>query len=76
MHDTNALRQSKGLMIVTTVILILWLILAAFPFFWTVWGSFKVQADFFSRENFLNAIFGPATERQTGGAFTKSRNCS
>ncbi|NIY71267.1 carbohydrate ABC transporter permease [Marivivens donghaensis] len=70
MHDTNALRQSKGLMIVTTVILILWLILAAFPFFWTVWGSFKVQADFFSRENFLNAIFGPATERQTGGAFT------
>ena len=25
-----------------------WLIIAAFPFVWTFWGSFKVQGDFFS----------------------------
>ena len=47
-----------SLKIVTVVFLVLWLIIAAFPFLWTVWGSFKVQADFFSRESFWNAIFG------------------
>ncbi len=62
--------QSRPLMIFTGVVLVLWLILAAFPFFWTVWGSFKVQADFFSRSSFWDAIFGPATTRQTGGPFT------
>ncbi|CUH81988.1 carbohydrate ABC transporter permease [Tropicibacter naphthalenivorans] len=66
----SKLGQSKPLMIATGVVLVLWLIAAAFPFFWTVWGSFKVQADFFSRASFWDAIFGPATTRQTGGAFT------
>ena len=46
------------------------LILAAFPFLWTVWGSFKVEADFFSRESFWNAICGARTIKQTGSAFT------
>ncbi|MBB4052071.1 multiple sugar transport system permease protein [Devosia subaequoris] len=50
--------------------IILWLILAAVPFLWTVWGSFKVEADFFSRESWWNAIFGTATIRETGAAFT------
>ena len=27
----------------------LWLFVAAFPFAWTFWGSFKVQSDFFPR---------------------------
>ncbi len=49
---------------------ILWVILAAFPFIWTVWGSFKVQADFFSRQTWQNAVFGVNTVAQTGGAFT------
>ena len=40
-----------------------WVILAAFPFFWTVWGSFKVEVDFFSRESWWNAIFGTNTEQ-------------
>ena len=62
--------HSRTLAVTTGVILFIWLILAAFPFFWTVWGSFKVQADFFSRASFWDAIFGPATQRQTGGAFT------
>ncbi len=49
---------------------ILWVILAAFPFIWTVWGSFKVQADFFSRQTWQNAVFGVNTVAQTGSAFT------
>lgn len=48
----------------------LWLILAAFPFIWTLWGSFKVQADFFSKANWTNALFGYNTIQETGGAFT------
>ncbi|MEQ1899419.1 MAG: carbohydrate ABC transporter permease [Devosia sp.] len=53
-----------------TGFVILWLVLAAFPFLWTVWGSFKVEADFFSRESFWNAISGVRTVQETGSAFT------
>jgi ABC-type glycerol-3-phosphate transport system permease component len=59
-----------SLKLVTVAFLVLWLVIAAFPFLWTVWGSFKVQADFFSRESFWNAIWGTATTAQTGGPFT------
>jgi multiple sugar transport system permease protein len=59
-----------GLKAVTIAFLVLWLVIAAFPFLWTVWGSFKVQADFFSRESFWNAIWGTATTAQTGAPFT------
>ncbi|SHJ27209.1 carbohydrate ABC transporter permease [Wenxinia saemankumensis] len=48
----------------------LWVIAAAFPFLWTAWGSFKVEADFFSRQNWMNAVTGVQTLRQTGEAFT------
>ena len=48
----------------------LWLIIAAFPFLWTFWGSFKVQADFFSKADWTNALWGTNTIRETGGAFT------
>ena len=47
-----------------------WLIVAAFPFVWTVWGSFKVQADFFSRDSWWNAILGTNTMRVTGSPYT------
>lgn len=50
--------------------LILWLIMAAFPFFWTFWGSFKVEGDFFSKADWMWAIFGNLTQIETGGAFT------
>ena len=63
-------RRPLPLNIIATVIVVLWLILAAFPFLWTVWGSFKVEADFFSRESFWNAIFGVKTVQQTGSPFT------
>ncbi len=50
--------------------LILWLIVAAFPFLWTLWGSFKVEGDFFSKADWANALTGPMTQAETGGAFT------
>ena len=48
----------------------LWLIMAAFPFIWTLWGSFKVEGDFFSKANWANSIFGTLTRIVTGGSFT------
>jgi ABC-type glycerol-3-phosphate transport system permease component len=67
---TAAHRLPLQLRLVTTVLLAIWLIAAAFPFLWTVWGSFKVEADFFSRTDWMNAVTGPRTQAQTGGAFT------
>jgi ABC-type glycerol-3-phosphate transport system permease component len=63
-------RRPLPLNILATAFVVLWLFLAAFPFLWTVWGSFKVEADFFSRESFWNAIFGVKTLQQTGSEFT------
>ena len=50
--------------------LALWLALASVPFIWTLWGSFKVEADFFSRQDWRNAIYGVRTLAETGGTFT------
>ena len=50
--------------------LVLWLALASVPFIWTLWGSFKVEADFFSRLYWRNAIYGVRTLAETGGTFT------
>ena len=50
--------------------LVLWLVLACVPFLWTFWGSFKVQADFFSKQDWKNAIFGFRTLVETGSRFT------
>ena len=47
----------------------LWLIIAAFPFIWTLWGSFKIEADFFSKANWANALFAPRTIEEHGTAF-------
>lgn len=51
-------------------ILALWMILAAFPFIWTLWGSFKVEGDFFSKADWSNALTGTLTQIETGGSFT------
>ncbi len=50
--------------------LILWLFIAAFPFLWTLWGSFKVEGDFFSKANWNYALTGVRTMIETGGYFT------
>ena len=50
--------------------LVLWVILAAFPFLWTLWGSFKVEGDFFSKASWSLALTGELTQVETGGSFT------
>jgi ABC-type glycerol-3-phosphate transport system permease component len=63
-------RRPPLVVLVATGFVLLWLLVAAFPFAWTVWGSFKVQADFFSRDTWWHAILGTNTTRVTGDAFT------
>lgn len=50
--------------------LMLWLIMAGFPFLWTLWGSFKVEGDFFSKADWAYSIFGTLTQTETGSTFT------
>jgi trehalose/maltose transport system permease protein len=66
----RAQRRSTGLVIVSTGFVLLWIIIAAMPFIWTLWGSFKVQGDFFSKADWTNAIFGVRTAIETGNVFT------
>ena len=58
------------LQVVSYFFVTVWLVIAAGPFLWTVWGSFKVQGDFFSKADWTNAIYGIFTQRETGAAFT------
>lgn len=51
-------------------LLLIWLAIAIFPFAWTLWGSFKVEGDFFSKASWLNALTGPLTRAEHGSAFT------
>ena len=46
------------------------LVISGFPFLWTLWGSFKVEADFFSKSNWEQAVHGINTIQQTGSTFT------
>ncbi len=54
----------------STSMVVLWLLIAIGPFIWTVWGSFKVQGDFFSKADWRNAVYGVYTISETGGPFT------
>jgi multiple sugar transport system permease protein len=65
-----ASRRPAALNALIIAFLVIWVIAAAFPFAWTVWGSFKVEADFFSRQSWWMAIEGTRTQAQTGSAFT------
>ena len=67
---SKAQRAPIAIKALTNGFLILWLVVAAFPFLWTLWGSFKVEGDFFSKANWANAIFGELTTDETGGPFT------
>ena len=62
--------RSLVLAVLSTGFIVLWLLLAAFPFAWTLWGSFKVEGDFFSKLDWQLAILGTRTIEQTGHAFT------
>lgn len=67
---SRAQRMPKSLRIASSVFVILWFILASFPFLWTLWGSFKVELDFFSIADWTNAITGTRTQAVYGSAFT------
>ena len=62
--------KSNSLKTFNTVFIIIWLLIACFPFIWTFWGSFKVRADFFSRSDWWYAISAFNTLIETGGKFT------
>lgn len=63
-------RRPAVLQIAMTLFLVIWIVVAAFPFLWTLWGSFKVEGDFFSKADWINALTGPLTVIETGGRFT------
>lgn len=63
-------RKPFALRLVLTFVLLLWLLVAIFPFAWTFWGSFKVEGDFFSKADWRQALYGPLTIRQYGDAVT------
>ena len=67
-------RQPAAVTLLVIAILAIWMILAAFPFLWTLWGSFKVEGDFFSKANWANAITGTLTIAETGDRFTDADN--
>ena len=68
--STIGQRQPLSLRVFAFGFLTFWMLVAAFPFLWTLWGSFKVEGDFFSKANWANAIFGVLTTQESGSAFT------
>jgi|TARA_B100001059_G_C17777151_1_gene551967 ABC-type glycerol-3-phosphate transport system permease component len=63
-------KRPLGLRLTIYVFAIFWLIVAAFPFLWTAWGSFKVELDFFSITDWTYALTGERTMTEYGSAFT------
>ena len=68
--DAATRHRSPGLKLFSAIFIIVWLVVAAFPFLWTLWGSFKVELDFFSKADWTNALTGPLTIFQTNNPFT------
>jgi ABC-type glycerol-3-phosphate transport system permease component len=68
--SSKAQRQPPAVTFLVLAVLAIWMALAAFPFLWTLWGSFKVEGDFFSKANWANALTGRLTTAETGGSFT------
>ena len=69
-HSPTQRKLPGYLSALLTTFLVVWLIMAAVPFLWTLWGSFKVEGDFFSKADWTNALTGELTITETGGAFT------
>ncbi|MDG1340561.1 MAG: carbohydrate ABC transporter permease [Paracoccaceae bacterium] len=68
--SSKAQQAPLGLRFATYGFITIWLILAAFPFIWTLWGSFKVELDFFSIADWTNALTGDLTQDTYGSSFT------
>ena len=63
-------RRPKSFTFLIWIFVLFWVIAAGFPFLWTMWGSFKVQGDFFSKADWTYAISGVRTQIETGAAYT------
>ena len=68
--STKAQQLPTRLRIASSAFVIIWLIVAAFPFIWTFWGSFKVELDFFSLADWTNALTGERTKAAYDRPFT------
>ena len=68
--DTRINKYSKQLIIINSIFILFWLTISIFPFIWTLWGSFKVKADFFSRAEWTYALSGFNTLIETGATTT------
>ena len=68
--SSKAQKRPVGVKILIIVVLAAWMAMAAIPFLWTLWGSFKVEGDFFSKADWANAIYGTLTQTETGSKFT------
>ncbi|QPC95517.1 carbohydrate ABC transporter permease [Mesorhizobium sp. INR15] len=68
--SSRALRPSRPLVILASAFILVWILCAAFPFIWTIWGSFKLEADFFSYGGWKDALLGPHTLAFSGHSYT------
>ena len=68
--NSNLQKRPISLQIIIYSFIAIWLIIAAFPFLWTFWGSFKVELDFFSIADWTYAITGERTKIEYGNSFT------
>ena len=63
-------RRPISLKLLIYFLIFSWVIIAAFPFIWTVGGSFKVELDFFSISDWTYALTGERTKAEYGSPFT------
>ena len=63
-------RRPISLKLLIYFLIFSWVIIAAFPVIWTVWGSFKVELDFFSISDWTYALTGERTKAEYGSPFT------
>ncbi|WP_085902054.1 carbohydrate ABC transporter permease [Kiloniella majae] len=68
--SAKAFKQPPALRTFSSAFVIVWLVIAAFPFLWTLWGSFKIELDFFSKADWQNALTGARTFLEHGSPFT------
>ncbi|NKX39973.1 carbohydrate ABC transporter permease [Rhodobacteraceae bacterium R_SAG1] len=68
--SSPANRSSRSVVLISSAFVLVWVVIASFPFIWTLWGSFKVQADFFSKADWRYALWGTRTLIETGDTFT------
>ena len=66
MTNVSSLRQPLSLRLTSSIFLVFWCVIAAFPIFWITVMSVKLPIDAFN-SNPLNVIFGPTTLIQGKG---------